>query len=92
MFSNRKLAAAVLLTFTLLVPTAIAKKRDSTPLKRSEIKEAERRLREMGYSNGQSMRQALISHAQSSSPFATRMRHFRKTSVTSTSKSISIGR
>jgi hypothetical protein len=60
MFSNRKLAAAVLLTFTLLVPTAIAKKRDNTPLKRSEMKEAERRLREMGYSTGQSMRQALI--------------------------------
>ena len=60
MFSNRKLAAAALLTFTLLVPTAIAKKRDGAPLKRSEVNEAARRLREMGYSTGQDMRQALI--------------------------------
>ena len=60
MFSNRKLAAAALLTFTLLVPTAIAKKRDGAPLKRSEVNEAAHRLREMGYSTGQDMRQALI--------------------------------
>jgi peptidoglycan hydrolase-like protein with peptidoglycan-binding domain len=67
MSSNKKLAAAVLLTFTLLVPTSIAKKRDGTPLKTRELKEAEQRLNEMGYSTGRvdgvidsTTRQALI--------------------------------
>ena len=46
----RKLAAAaaVLLTIALFVP-ASAKKREAGPLKRSEVKEAERRLSEMGF-------------------------------------------
>jgi len=57
---SKRLVAAILLTFTLLVPTVVAKKRDGAPLKRSELKEAERRLREMGYSTGQDTRQALI--------------------------------
>jgi peptidoglycan hydrolase-like protein with peptidoglycan-binding domain len=67
MFTNKKLAAAVLLTFTLLVPTSIAKKRDGAPLKTRELKEAEQRLNEMGYSTGRvdgvidsTTRQALI--------------------------------
>ena len=67
MFSNKKLAAAVLLTLTLLVPTSIAKKRDGAPLKARELKEAEQRLNEMGYSTGRvdgvidsTTRQALI--------------------------------
>ena len=67
MFRNKKLAAAVLLTFTLLVPTSIAKKRDGAPLKARELKEAEQRLNEMGYSTGRvdgvidsTTRQALI--------------------------------
>jgi hypothetical protein len=47
-----KLAALLLLTIALFVPSAAntkVKKRDGGPLKRSEIKEAETRLREMGY-------------------------------------------
>jgi hypothetical protein len=47
-----KLAAPLLLTIALFVPSAAntkVKKREGGPLKRSEIKEAETRLREMGY-------------------------------------------
>jgi hypothetical protein len=47
-----KLAALLLLTIALFVPSAAntkVKKREGGPLKRSEIKEAETRLREMGY-------------------------------------------
>src|SRR5215510_2705308 len=61
---SKKLAVAVLLTFTLLVPTPAAntksRKRASAPLKSSEVKEAQRRLREMGYSTAGNMHQALI--------------------------------
>ena len=67
MFSNKKLAAAVLLTFTLLVPTLTAKKRNGAPLKARDLKQAEQRLNEMGYSTGRvdgvidsTTRQALI--------------------------------
>ena len=49
---SKRLAAAALLTFTLLIPTATAKKRDGAPLKARELKEAELRLSEMGYSTG----------------------------------------
>jgi len=55
----QKLAAAVLLTMSLLVLTSIesvastkVKKREAGPLKRIELKEAERRLSEMGYRTG----------------------------------------
>jgi hypothetical protein len=47
-----KLAALLLLTIALFVPSSAftkVKKGDGGPLKRSEIKEAEARLREMGY-------------------------------------------
>jgi hypothetical protein len=47
-----KLAALLLLTIALFVPSSAftkVKKGDGGPLKRSEIKEAETRLREMGY-------------------------------------------
>lgn len=68
---SKRLVAAVLLTFTLLVPIAAAntksKKREGVPLKSRELKEAERRLSEMGYSTGRvdgvidsTTRQALI--------------------------------
>jgi len=64
---SKQLAAAILLTFTLLVPTSIAKKRDGAPLKTRELREAERRLSEMGYETGRvdgvidsTTRQALI--------------------------------
>ncbi len=48
----KKLAAPLLLTIALFVPSAAntkIKKRDGGPLKRAELKEAESRLREMGY-------------------------------------------
>jgi peptidoglycan hydrolase-like protein with peptidoglycan-binding domain len=58
-----KVVAAVLFTLILVVPTSLAK----TPLKQKELKEAERRLSEMGYSTGpidgvidSTTRQALI--------------------------------
>ena len=58
-----KLAAAVLFTLIFIVPTSVAK----TPLKQKELKEAERRLSEMGYTTGRvdgvidsTTRQALI--------------------------------
>src|ERR1044072_4210584 len=64
---NKGLAAAIFLTFTLLVPISTAKKRDGGPLKARELKEAEHRLSEMGYSTGRvdgvidsTARQALI--------------------------------
>ena len=64
---SKKLAAAVLLTFAIIVPTSTAKKRDGAPLKTRELKEAEQRLNEMGYSTGRvdgvidsTTRQALI--------------------------------
>jgi peptidoglycan hydrolase-like protein with peptidoglycan-binding domain len=64
---SKKLAAAVLLTFAIIVPASTAKKRDGTPLKTRELKEAEQRLNEMGYSTGRvdgvidsTTRQALI--------------------------------
>jgi lipoprotein-anchoring transpeptidase ErfK/SrfK len=47
-----KLAAPLLLTIALFVPSAAntkVKKRDGGPLTRSEVKQAETRLREMGY-------------------------------------------
>jgi len=55
---TKKLAAPLLLTISLFVPSfgsaAITKvkKRDSGPLKRAELKEAESQLREMGYRTG----------------------------------------
>jgi peptidoglycan hydrolase-like protein with peptidoglycan-binding domain len=53
---SRKVVAAVLLTTALLVlssnSTAKHKSRDAGPLKRAELKEAERRLSEMGYWTG----------------------------------------
>jgi peptidoglycan hydrolase-like protein with peptidoglycan-binding domain len=59
MSSFKNLAAAVLLTASLLLLTATesaagtrVKKRDAGPLKRTELKEAERRLSEMGYWTG----------------------------------------
>ena len=48
---SRQLATAVLLTIVLFIPT-FAKKREAGPLKRSEVKEAERRLSEMGFLRG----------------------------------------
>jgi hypothetical protein len=48
----KTLAAPLLLTIALFVPSSAftkVKKRDGGPLKRSELKEAERRLKEMGY-------------------------------------------
>ena len=64
---SKRLAAAAFLTFTLLVPTITAKKRDGAPLKARELKEAEQRLSEMGYTTGRvdgvidsTTRQALI--------------------------------
>lgn len=48
----RKFAAPLLLTITLFVPTSAftkVKKHEGGPLKRAEVKEAERRLRDMGY-------------------------------------------
>ena len=47
-----KLAAPLLLTIALFVPSAAntkVKKRDAGPLKRAELREAESRLKEMGY-------------------------------------------
>ena len=59
MYCSKKLTAAVLLTAGLLVVTLTAsaartkvKKREAGPLKRVELKEAERRLSEMGYWTG----------------------------------------
>jgi peptidoglycan hydrolase-like protein with peptidoglycan-binding domain len=59
MYSFKKLTTAVLLTAGLLVVTSTAsaartkvKKREAGPLKRVELKEAERRLSEMGYWTG----------------------------------------
>lgn len=58
-----KRAVALLFTLILIVPIAVAK----TPLKQKELKEAERRLSEMGYTTGRvdgvidsTTRQALI--------------------------------
>jgi hypothetical protein len=52
----KQLAAPLLLTISLLVASgssaANPKKRDGGPLKRAEVKEAERRLSEMGYRTG----------------------------------------
>jgi len=51
----KTLAAPLLLTIALLVPSAAnpkVKKRDGGPLKRDELKEAESRLKEMGYRTG----------------------------------------
>jgi hypothetical protein len=55
----KKLGSAVLLTLSLLLLTSTdssaftkVKKREGRPLKRAELKEAERRLSEMGYSTG----------------------------------------
>ena len=48
----QKLATLLLLTIALFVPSAAntkVKKRDAGPLKRAELKEAESRLKEMGY-------------------------------------------
>ena len=45
---NRRLAAALLIAFALLVPSAVA----NTKLKPKELKEAERLLSDMGYSTG----------------------------------------
>jgi hypothetical protein len=54
MSMGRKIVVAVLLTIALLVlsPNSTAKRRDAGPLKRAELKEAERRLSEMGYWTG----------------------------------------
>jgi hypothetical protein len=59
MYSFKKLTAAAFLTAGLLVVTSTAsfartkvKKREAGPLKRVELKEAERRLSEMGYWTG----------------------------------------
>jgi hypothetical protein len=56
MHSGKILAAAVFITFLLLVPPSFAntksKKQGGSSLKRTEVKEAERRLLEMGYSTG----------------------------------------
>ena len=56
MCMGRKVVVAVLLTIPLLVlcstSTAKHKNRDAGPLKRAELKEAERRLSEMGYWTG----------------------------------------
>lgn len=67
MCNSKRLVTAVILTLAVLIPTAIAKKREGAPLKPSELKEAERRLSEMGYSTGRvdgvidsTTRQALI--------------------------------
>jgi hypothetical protein len=52
MSSVKKLVAPLLLTIALFVPSAAhtkVKKRDGGPLTRAELKEAETRLREMGY-------------------------------------------
>ena len=63
MFSTRRLAAASLIVFTLLVSTSFA----NSKLKPRELKEAERRLSELGYTTGpvdgvidSTTRQALI--------------------------------
>ena len=48
----KTVSASLLLTIALFVPSAAStkvKKRDGVPLKRAEVKEAERRLKEMGY-------------------------------------------
>jgi hypothetical protein len=58
---GKKLSTAILLTIALILLTStatIAKKRGGGPLKRTEIKEAERRLSEMGF--GAESRRALI--------------------------------
>jgi len=59
MYIARKLATAVLLTIALLALTSTSsaantkvKKRDGGPLRRAELKEAESRLREMGFRTG----------------------------------------
>jgi hypothetical protein len=52
MFIVKKLVAPLLLTIALFVPSTAhtkVKKRDGGPLTRAELKEAETRLREMGY-------------------------------------------
>ena len=56
----KALITPLLLTFALLVVpgSSVAKKRDAGPLKRAELKEAESRLREMGYRG--TMQQALV--------------------------------
>ena len=55
MCMGRKVVVLALLTITLFVPTTAStkrKNRDAGPLKRAELKEAERRLSEMGYWTG----------------------------------------
>ena len=53
---TRRLAAVLFITFSLFVPTTFAntksKKHQNASLKPRELKEAERRLSEMGYSTG----------------------------------------
>lgn len=57
MYISKRLAAAVFITFALLVSASFAntksKKQGESPLKRREAKEAERLLSQMGYSTGQ---------------------------------------
>jgi hypothetical protein len=57
MYISKRLAAAVFIALALLVSASFAntksKKQGESPLKRREVKEAERRLSEMGYSTGQ---------------------------------------
>ena len=69
MCTTHRIAAAILIAFTVLVPisTAKVKKREGAALKRGELKEAEQRLSEMGYTTGRvdgvidsTTRQALI--------------------------------
>lgn len=55
MYIGQTLVTSFLLTIALFVPSAAntkVKKRDGVPLKRAELKEAESRLREMGYRTG----------------------------------------
>jgi hypothetical protein len=60
MYIGQKLTTPLLLIIALFVAPGIsvAKKRDGDPLKRAELKEAESRLREMGYRG--TMQQALV--------------------------------
>jgi lipoprotein-anchoring transpeptidase ErfK/SrfK len=52
----KRVAAAVFITFTILIPASFAntksKKHENTSLKPREVKEAQRRLTEMGYPTG----------------------------------------
>jgi hypothetical protein len=54
MYITKKLAAALLFTIALFLPStaSVAKKRDAGPPKRAELREAESRLKEMGYQTG----------------------------------------